>query len=118
MGGCEGEGCFPAGENNTCLQVQGDSERGEGAVLWRRRGEGRGEGRGSGGALVEQDAALNGLAADGTLAHTVSTQLAGAVAAHEDHVLQPVQAHRAHGLRRETQPLKIHLAVKHTHTRY
>ena len=50
------------------------------------------------GLLVEEDAALDGLAADGTLAHAVATQLAGAVSAHEDHVLQPVQAHGAHGL--------------------
>lgn len=50
------------------------------------------------GALVEQDAALDGFAADGTFAHAVPAQLAGAVAAHEDHVLQPVQAHRTHGL--------------------
>ena len=49
--------------------------------------------------LVEEDAALDGFAADGALAHPVSTQLAGAVAAHEDHVLQPVQTHRTHGLR-------------------
>lgn len=49
--------------------------------------------------LVEEDAALDGLAADGALAHPVSAQLAGAVAAHEDHVLQPVQTHRTHGLR-------------------
>lgn len=51
-----------------------------------------------GGRLVEEDAALNGLAADGALAHSVPTQLAGAMAAHEDHVLQPVQTHRTHGL--------------------
>lgn len=50
------------------------------------------------GSLVEEDAALNGLAADGALAHSVPAQLAGAMAAHEDHVLQPVQAHRTHGL--------------------
>lgn len=50
------------------------------------------------GLLVEEDAALDGLAADGALAHSVAAQLAGAVAAQEDHVLQPVQAHRAHGL--------------------
>lgn len=51
-----------------------------------------------GGGLVEEDAALDGLAADGALAHSVPTQLAGAVATHEDHVLQPVQTHRTHGL--------------------
>lgn len=51
-----------------------------------------------GGALVEEDAALDGLAADGALAHSIPAQLAGAVAAHEDHVLQPVQAYRTHGL--------------------
>lgn len=67
-------------------------------------GVGRGGGGGRGqwgwrwGELVEEDAALDGLAADGTLAHSVAAQLAGAVAAQEDHVLQPVQAHRAHGL--------------------
>lgn len=53
---------------------------------------------GGGGLLVEEDAAFDGLAADGTLAHSVPTQLAGAMAAHEDHVLQPVQTHRTHGL--------------------
>lgn len=50
------------------------------------------------GGLVEENAALDGLAADGALAHSVATQLAGAVAAQEDHVLESVQAHRAHGL--------------------
>lgn len=50
------------------------------------------------GDLVEEDAALDGLAADGALAHSVPAQLAGAVAAHEDHVLQTVQTHRTHGL--------------------
>lgn len=48
--------------------------------------------------LVEEYAAFDGLAADGTLAHSIPAQLAGSVAAHEDHVLQPVQAHRTHGL--------------------
>lgn len=50
------------------------------------------------GGLVKKDASLDGLAADGALAHPVPTQLAGAVAAHEDHVLQPVQTHRTHRL--------------------
>lgn len=50
--------------------------------------------------LVQEDSALDGFAADGTLAHSVPAQLAGAVAAHEDHVLQPVQTHGTHGLRR------------------
>ena len=58
------------------------------------------------GALVEEDAALDGLAADGALAHSIPAQLAGAVAAHEDHVLQPVQAYRTHGL--ETDKDKYH----------
>lgn len=49
-------------------------------------------------ASVEEDAALDGLAADGALAHAVPTQLAGAVATHEDHVFEPVQTHRTHGL--------------------
>lgn len=49
-------------------------------------------------ASVEEDAALDGLAADGTFAHAVPTQLAGAVATHEDHVFEPVQTHRTHGL--------------------
>lgn len=48
--------------------------------------------------LVEEDAALDGLAADRALAHSVPTQLAGAMAAHEDHVLQSVQTHGTHGL--------------------
>lgn len=50
------------------------------------------------GELVEEDAALDGLPTDGTLAHPVSAQLAGTMAAHKDHVLQPVQTHRTHGL--------------------
>lgn len=56
---------------------------------------------GGGGArrrLVQEDSALDGFAADGALAHSVPAQLAGAVAAHEDHVLQPVQTHGTHGL--------------------
>lgn len=56
---------------------------------------------GGGGArrrLVQEDSALDGFAADGTLAHSVPAQLAGAVAAHEDHVLQPVETHGTHGL--------------------
>lgn len=57
--------------------------------------------RQSPGALVEEDAALNGLAANGALAHAVPAQLAGSMAAHEDHVLQTVQANRAHGLGRD-----------------
>lgn len=48
--------------------------------------------------LVKEDAALDGLAADGALAHSVPAQLARAVAAHEDHILQPVQTHGTHGL--------------------
>lgn len=48
--------------------------------------------------LVEEDSTLDGFAADGALAHSVPAQLAGAVAAHEDHVLQPVQTHGTHGL--------------------
>lgn len=48
--------------------------------------------------LVQEDSALDGFAADGALAHSVPAQLAGAVAAHEDHVLQPVQTHGTHGL--------------------
>lgn len=48
--------------------------------------------------LVQEDSALDGFAADGALAHSVPAQLAGAVAAHEDHVLQPVEAHGTHGL--------------------
>jgi len=70
--------------------------------------------------LVEEDAALDGLAADGALAHSVPAQLAGAVAAHEDHVLQPVQTHRTHRLQ-----ITAHVGVviksrqlsdTHTHT--
>lgn len=49
--------------------------------------------------LIQEDSALDGFAADGALAHSVAAQLAGAVAAHEDHVLQPVEAHGTHGLR-------------------
>lgn len=51
------------------------------------------------GRLVEEDSTLDGFAADGALAHPVPAQLAGAVAAHEDHVLQPVQTDGTHGLR-------------------
>lgn len=43
---------------------------------------GRGRGR-----LVEKDSTFDCLAADGALAHTVPTQLACAMATHEDHVL-------------------------------
>lgn len=50
------------------------------------------------GRLVEEDASFDCLAADGALAHPVPTQLTGAMAAHEDHVLQPVETHRTHGL--------------------
>ncbi len=53
------------------------------------------------GRLVEEDAAFDCLAADGALAHSVPTQLTGAMAAHEDHVLQPVETHRTHGLQRD-----------------
>lgn len=48
--------------------------------------------------LVQEDSALDGFAADGALAHSVPAQLAGAVAAHEDHVLQPVETHGTHCL--------------------
>lgn len=54
-----------------------------------------------GGRLVEEDSTLDGFAADGALAHPVPAQLAGAVAAHEDHVLQPVQTDGTHGLQGE-----------------
>lgn len=64
---------------------------------------------GGGVRLVEEDAALDGLAADGALAHPVSAQLAGAVAAHEDHVLQPVQTHRTHGLRTDEGAITLHV---------
>lgn len=49
-------------------------------------------------ALVKQDPTLDALAADGALAHSVTTELASAVAAHEDHILKPIQTHGAHGL--------------------
>lgn len=62
----------------------------------------RGEGESLWGGLVEEDAALDGLAADGALAHPVPAQLAGAMAAHEDHVLEPVQTHRTHGLQEQS----------------
>lgn len=67
-------------------------------VGFKRRERVCGGGGVSWGGLVEEDAALNGLAADGAFAHSVPTQLAGAVAAHEDHVLQPIQTHRTHRL--------------------
>lgn len=60
--------------------------------------------------LVEEDPALDGFAADGTLAHSVSTQLAGAMAAHEDHVLQSVQAHRTHGLKEEVKHVLVYVS--------
>lgn len=50
------------------------------------------------GALVQQDPPLDSLPADGALAHAVAAQLARAMAAHEDHVLQTIQTHWAHGL--------------------
>lgn len=53
-------------------------------------------------ALVEEDSSLDAFTADGTLAHAVATQLARAVTTHEDHVLQPVQTHWAHGLGKNT----------------
>ena len=65
---------------------------------------GGGGGGGRRRALVEEDATLDGLAADGTLAHAVAAQLAGAVSAHEDHVLQAVQADGTHGLHGGTTP--------------
>lgn len=49
-------------------------------------------------ASVEEDAALDGLATDGALAHAVPTQLTSAVATHEDHVFEPVQTYGTHGL--------------------
>lgn len=63
-----------------------------------RGGGGTGTGTGTRRRLVQEDSALDGFAADGALAHSVPAQLAGAVAAHEDHVLQPVQTHGTHGL--------------------
>lgn len=77
--------------------VAGHGGGGGGREVGEREGLEGGVGVGEGG-LVEEDATLDGLAADGALAHSVAAQLAGAVAAQEDHVLQPVQAHRAHGL--------------------
>lgn len=47
---------------------------------------------------VEQDALLDRLAADGALGHAVATHLASPMTAQEDHVLETVQAHWAHGL--------------------
>lgn len=47
---------------------------------------------------VEQDPLLDLLAADGAHGDAVAAHLAHAVPAQEDHVLQPVQAHRAHRL--------------------
>lgn len=47
---------------------------------------------------VEQDPLLDRLAADGALGHTVAAHLASPVTAQEDHVLESIQADRAHGL--------------------
>lgn len=51
--------------------------------------------------LIQEDAALDGLTADGAFTHPVPTQLACAMSAHKYHVLEAVQTHRTHGL--ETQ---------------
>lgn len=60
------------------------------------------------GALVQQDPPLDSLPADGALAHAVAAQLARAMAAHEDHVLQTIQTHWAHGLEQiKTQWFKV-----------
>lgn len=48
--------------------------------------------------LIQKDPAFDCLAADGALAHSVSTQLTRPVATQKDHVLQAVQTHRTHGL--------------------
>ena len=48
--------------------------------------------------LVKQYSPLDSLPTDGALGHPVSAHLTRAVTAEEDHVLQPVQAHGAHGL--------------------
>ena len=48
--------------------------------------------------LVKQYSPLDSFPADGALGHPVSAHLTRAVTAEEDHVLQPVQAHGAHGL--------------------
>lgn len=52
-------------------------------------------------ALVQQDALLDLLAADGAHRDAVAAHLAHAVPAQEYHVLQAVQADRAHGLKTE-----------------
>lgn len=72
-------------------------------VCWEEMWHGGGGAAGGRGHLVEEDSALDGFAADRALAHSVAAQLAGAVAAHEDHVLQPVQAHGTHGLQAEAE---------------
>lgn len=48
--------------------------------------------------LVEQNPLLDSFPADGTLSDLVSTHLAGAVTAQENHVLESVQAHWTHRL--------------------
>ena len=50
--------------------------------------------------LVEEYPFLDGLPTDRTFVHAIAAHLTGSVAAHEDHVLQPVHAHGAAGLRR------------------
>ena len=49
--------------------------------------------------LIEQDAFLDGFAANGALGHSVAAELAGPVPTQEDHVLDPVQTDRADGLK-------------------
>jgi hypothetical protein len=47
---------------------------------------------------VEENTFLNLLATNGTLGHAIATHLTRAVSTEEDHVLEPVETYRTHGL--------------------
>ena len=49
--------------------------------------------------LIQEDPPLDRFPTNGALGHPVAAHLAGAVAAQEDHVLQPVETHGAHRLK-------------------
>lgn len=64
-----------------------------------------------GGGSVEQDALLDLLAADGADGDAVATHLAHAVPAQEYHVLEPVQADRAHRLQTRNTPITLRTLI-------
>lgn len=48
--------------------------------------------------LIQKDALFDWFSANWTFRHAITAHLACAVSAHEYHVLQTIQANRAHGL--------------------